>query len=52
MVLCSARIGLRADADREMVDPGERPEVAWRIGHDLNDDFVAHRTISEKARGD
>ena len=38
-----------ADADRQMIGPRERPDVAWRIGHELQQDLVAGGAVNEEA---
>ena len=41
-------VGLRADADRQMRRPGKRPDVAGRIGRQLDDDLVAGDAVREE----
>ena len=47
-----ARIGLRADADRQMRGARKRPDVAGRIGRQLDDDLVARDAVREEPGGD
>ncbi len=44
-----AAVGLRADADRQMIRARKRPEIAGRIGDQLDDDFIARGSVREKS---
>ena len=44
-------VGLRADADCEVIGPGKRPDIARRIGGELDDDLVARDAAREEAGG-
>ena len=45
-------VRLRADADGEMVGTRKRPDVAGRIGRQLDDDLVARDAVREEAGRD
>ena len=45
-------VGLRAHADRQMIEARERPEIPGRIAEQLERDFVRRDAVSEKSGGD
>ena len=48
----SARVGLRADADCQVIRTRKRPDVAGWIGHHFNDDLLARDAVGEEAGRD
>ena len=47
-----AGVGLRADANRQVIGPRKRPDVPRRVAGQLDDDLVARDAAREEAGGD